>query len=200
MKTINKVLLPILVCVLLIFNLNTANAKDGDNKSKTGIRAGWQYSTIAFDGSIPNGYDPLSSFYAGFFRDNKIIPLLRLGTGIEYSHIGNKSIAADNDSLPSITLQYISIPIDLKVKLGPVFVLGGFSLNFKVAEKWDLNGDKYNPPTNLKAGTFDIPLFLGAGVQIFFIAIEARYYWGMINLYDGNTKTQYLQVGGTISF
>lgn len=191
-----KNLITILLTIFFAFSLSTAMAKDkDDDKDKSSaIRAGWQYSSYR-NGNVVNDYQPLSSFYAGYYRDNKIIPMLRLGTGIEFSQVGQIS-----DVSPSITLSYLSIPIDLKLKLGPLFVLGGGAFAFKVAEKWEEDGEKYTPTTNLKASTFDIPLFLGLGLKFWFVSVEARYYWGMIELDSAGNKTEYLQVGAAINF
>ena len=80
-------------------------------------------------------------------------------------------------------------------------------IDFKVGEKEVIMGQEIEKTSANKANVFDLPVFLGAGVKIFFLTIEARYSWGMIDVYDGtanseydDSKTQYLQVGAAISF
>lgn len=188
--------------IFFVLNINTLSASGDDDGKNIGVRAGWQISGIYENGSIPDGYGTNSGFYAGFFKDTKIIPLLKLGTGLEYGQVGliRDSVNVNTKRI----LHYIAIPIDLKVKLGPVFALGGASLNFRVADKRTVNEQSVDPPPGLESKVFDIPLFVGLGVKIFFVSIEARYHWGMLNVIgDGNVsnnKSQYFQLGAAVSF
>lgn len=187
---------------MLILPFNTAFAGDDDENKIGGIRAGWQYSALYNNGNIVEDSDPLSSFYVGLFRENKLIPLLAIGTGIEYFQVG---IVDKENSNTNLRLHYISIPIDLRVKLGPVYALGGLGLNFRVAEKWKVDGESFDPSDEVKSEVFDMPLFLGVGVKIAIIRIEARYHWGMFDVYKptdlvNEQNSQYLQVGLGVSF
>ena len=186
-----------LFCVVLLFLSFTAvNAQKEDNYGKVGgVRGGWQMSNFSYDGKLLDSTNYMSKFYVGFFRDNKIIPMLFIGSGVEYMQNG---VNWGHNS--SRTLHIISVPIYLKFKIGPVFALGGAGLNFKVAEKLLIAGVDL-PPENYggKTNVFDVPVFVGLGLKIFFISVEARYHWGMLDVRD-NTKVQYCQVGGAISF
>ena len=191
----------ILLSTFFVLSFNTTKAGDKEDKHEKvgGIRAGWQYSGIYESGSLPTGYDPMSAFYVGLFKDVKIIPLLRFGLGLEYSQVG---LVSDNSNIDnSLKLHYLYVPLYLKVKLGPVFALGGASPGFKVGEKLVVLGQEVSLNNDNKANAFDVPLFLGAGLKILFISVEVRYNWGMINVYDNpSAKNQYLQVGAAISF
>lgn len=164
--------------------------EDGDRVG--GIRLGYHSSQFNLNGSFYG--EPMQTFYAGFFRDQKIVPLLHFGSGLEYYKNGVK---IDSDNMRE--LHYLTIPLNLKLKLGPVFALGGFSPSFKVAERITEDGFKEKPTDDEKAEWFDIPLYLGAGVNIWFLTIEARYHWGMLEVVDGY-KTQSFQIGAGISF
>ncbi len=174
------------------------NANAQDENSSRGVRAGWQLSDYYFDGSAI-GDSPLNSFYVGFFNENKIIPMLYFGSGLEYfqngSNIGNATDAQFKQHI-------ISVPVYLKFKIGPVFATGGAAANFKVAENYVLGGNKIEVPENLKSNVFDVPLHLGLGVKILMFTVEARYYWGMLDTFQNapETNTQYFQIGGGISF
>lgn len=192
MKKINVLLL---ITALVIGSFSTANAQDEDKKK--GIRAGWNYSNYYTNGEASG--DNLNAFYVGFFTEKKIVPLLRFGTGLEYLQNG---VSTD---LNGTTLAYkahaISIPLYLRVKLGPVFAQGGAGLNFNIAHNYKIGDESTDVPDELKVNTFDLPLHLGLGVKIAIITIEARYHWGMINVYDNlDTKSQYFQIGAGISF
>ena len=189
-----KYLISLFTCVVILES-RTLLAEDKDSKSnKIGIRGGWQMSSMVLDGSKPDTTQYLNSFYVGLFRDNKIASILRFGTGIEYFQNGLKYTS--NTKRVAHT---ISIPLDLKVKLGPVFMLGGIAANFKVAEKIISGDSKYDPPESNKSNWFDAAAFLGAGIKIAFISIEGRYHWGLIEARNG-LYNRYLQVGAAISF
>lgn len=194
-------LIPFLLSAFFLLNINYAFAGGDDDGGKNiGVRAGWQMSGLYEDGSIPAGYGTNSGFYVGFFKDTKIIPLLKLGTGLEYGQVG---VVKDSSNYNAKrVLHYVAIPIDLKVKLGPVFALAGASLNFRVADVNTVNEQKTDPI--FESNVFDIPLFVGAGVKILFITIEARYHWGMLNVIGSgdqfNNNSQYLQLGAAVSF
>jgi hypothetical protein len=165
-----------------------------DKKTIGGVRGGWHSASLVDDGSKPDTAQSLSTFYVGFFRDNKVAKILFFGTGIEYFQNGMKY--SNNDKR---VLHTISIPVDLKVKIGPVFSLGGAAANFKMAERVFINDEKNKPADGDKSKGFDVAAFAGAGVKILFISIEARYHWGLLEVRNG-MKSRYFQLGAAISF
>jgi hypothetical protein len=171
-----------------------SNAQD-EKPSKFGIRAGWHYSIIAIDGEQISATDPLNSFYIGIFQEKKLVPLLRFGSGLEYFQNGFESSRIDLQR----KLHYISVPLYLKVKIGPIYATGGTALNFKVAEKsnlWDASID----PLGESSKIFDLPLQVGVGLKILMFSVEARYNWGLLAINSNDAKNQYLQFGITFSF
>ena len=183
----------IITALLLGFCLTHAQDKKEGHKVG-GIRAGWQAAALFEDGSKPDTSNALNSFYVGFYRDTKIIPLLHFGAGLEYFQTG-----MDYSTNTSRVLHTISVPLDLKLKLGPVFALTGFAANFKVSEKIVYKGDSTNPIESDKSDWFDVPFFLGAGIKIWFVSVEARYHWGLLEVRNGK-HNQYFQLGAAISF
>ena len=165
-----------------------------EDQKEGGVRAGWHYAFLVEEGVKPDTASALSSFYAGFFRDTRIIPLLHFGSGIEYFQNG-----MDYPNNSARILHTVSIPLDLKVKLGPVFALGGIAANFKVSEKLKIGGEYVTILDSDKTNWFDLPVFVGAGVKILFITVEARYHWGLLEARNGYYN-QYFQLGAGISF
>ena len=157
--------------------------------NKFGIRAGWQTSNISI-GNFSNLY----TFYLGVFKEQKIIPFPRFGGGLEYQQSGAKF-----DANNILKMHYITMPLYLKVKLGPVYALGGGAPSFKIAENWDIEEahQEYKDLANLN--TFDFPIFAGVGINILILRIEARYYLGTMEIGQGSitsgTKNQYFQLG-----
>jgi len=195
----------ILLSTALLFMVSVSSFAQSDDKDVyKGIRAGWQSSNLFLDGST-DGSTNLSSFYVGIFGEKKLIPLLSFGASLEYSQVG--SVASDVDDTKFV-MHYVGVPLYVKVKLGPVFALGGAAANFKVAESFTLLGEKLNDEDYEaleieKSNVFDVPLFLGLGVKILMINIEARYYWGMLDIDKSDAftlKSQYFQIGAGISF
>lgn len=121
--------------------------------------------------------------------------MLRFGTGLEYFQNGYESNLVDVQR----RLHYISAPLYLKVKVGPVYATGGTALNFKVAENAKYQEESMDPLTE-KSNWFDMPLQAGLGINILMLAIEARYHWGMLELNDIGAKNQYVQLGLSVSF
>jgi len=188
---IKKLLLVFAVILSLFVADIQAQDKGGDRVG--GIRFGYNASNYYLDGDAWAS-EAMGSFYAGFFRDNKIASLLHVGTGLEYLKNG-VSIDSDNHR----DLHYLSIPLNVKLKLGPVFALSGFAPSFKVAERFVEDGNSSKPSDDEKAEWFDVPFFVGAGVKLMFITIEARYHWGLLEVMEGY-NARYLQLGLGLSF
>jgi len=170
--------------LLLILTLTLGFISFSGNAQDNGIRAGWNYAgTCAngdqFEGSLPN-------FYAGIFRNNKFGGIFALHTGLEYLQNGWK--ADDNNYR---RLHVLSVPVGLRVKLGPLFALGGAGLNFNVGE----NNEGFVANAAPKNNVFDLPLFLGVGFKIAIVSIEARYNWGVIDANSLGQQNQYFQIG-----
>jgi hypothetical protein len=184
-----------LLVIILIIGAYNAHSQEGKSTNKIGgIRAGYHAATMVLSDSDVDTTNVLSGFYAGFFRDNKVSSILYLGTGLEYFKNGTEY--SENSSR---VLHTISIPVDLKVQLGPVFVLGGIGANFKVSEKLIYNDTSYDLGDDQKSNWFDAPVFLGAGVKLWFLTVEARYHWGLIEVNNGY-KSRYFQLGAGLSF
>ena len=184
----------LIIILVLLFGTIVTHAQDKEKEKLFGIRGGWHSASMVEDGSKPDTVNSLNTFYVGFFRDNRISRIFYFGTGLEYFQNGMKY---SNSS--KRVLHTISIPLDLKVKIGPVFVLGGIAANFKVSEKIVVNDNSSKPSDGNKSNWFDAPAFLGAGVKIFFFSIEGRYHWGLINANDG-LHNRYFQLGVAVSF
>jgi hypothetical protein len=174
------------------FGLITADLRAADGDKVGGLRFGYHSSNLSKDGT--NWGDPVNSFYLGFTRDNQIIPLLHIGTGLEYFKNGVKL----RDGIQR-DFHYLSVPISAKLKLGPVFAQTGFAPSFKVAERYVTDGNSEKPSDEMKAEWFDIPFFVGAGVKVWMLTLEARFHWGLLEITEGY-KSQYFQLGLGLSF
>lgn len=178
-----------LFIVLLSLAASNLHAQEKTN----GIRAGYLMSNV-------NGIEPspnaLHGFYAGFYHDRPIgdSKILWINGGTEYTQAG---WSYDENNFQR--LHYISLPGALKVKFGPVFLQGGFNLNFKVGETILVDGEDAKTDEN-KSKFFNFPLHAGLGVMLGPLTIDARYHYGLSNLNDTENNIAYLQVGAGFHF
>jgi hypothetical protein len=191
MKILNSIAI---ICILLTTTSSIFARKKGEGDKIGGLRIGYQTSGMYLDDDLYPFSEPMPSFYVGIFRDNPVISILSIGSGLEYFQNG---IQVDENN--KRVLHYLSIPVSLKAKLGPVFVQTGFAPSFKLAEQVIIDGEKNTPGNNDKSMWFDAPFFIGGGVKISFLIIEARYHWGLREVTEGYSS-RYFQVGAGVSF
>lgn len=184
----------IVLISILILAVQYSYASNDNDKKSGGIRAGFHSAFMLEKGSKPDTANSLNNFYVGLYGDKKIAPVFYLGTGIEYFQNGLKYPGNSKR-----VLHTVSVPVDLKLKLGPVFALGGVAANFIVSEKFYQGDNNYTPADNSKANWFDLPLFVGAGLKVFFLTVEARYHWGLLEARE-SLYNRYFQIGAAISF
>lgn len=191
----------LLASAVFLFSIYSTNIQAQDDEKQNGIRAGFSSANVLVDG---NKYDDgaLSAFYAGFFRNNKIVgEILAIHSGVEYIQTG-----FDAGDLATLKLHYVSVPIGLRAKVGPVYGLAGVGLNFKVGQNATALGKELSLPDDQKPHWFDAPLFLGTGIKLLFFSVDFRYHWGLVNIEnrDSNSNTesknQYLQLGASVYF
>jgi hypothetical protein len=174
---------------LLLFCSNDLLAQD-----KFGIRAGYQSSNwFDTDGRVLG--DPLQNFYLGVFKDNKLLPAIHLGIGLEYFQNGYKGTDTDDKQV----LHMLSMPVYGKAKIGPVFGLAGIGVNLKLSEKIVVNDIASSPSDDQKSKAVDFPLLVGAGFKFLMFTIEARYHWGLVGINHG-LHNRYFQLGAGVSF
>jgi len=162
-----------------------------EGEIERGIRAGWQQSIIVINNEKVFT-DPLNSFYIGFFTTDSIASFLKFEGGFEYYQAGGKTKDLDTE----LKLHYISVPLSLKFKLGPVYALGGVSGSVNLMGDYKRNGEDVG---DKDFTTFNAGAHIGGGVKFYRLGIEARYNWGIIDVYQGY-KTNHLQIGAVWYF
>lgn len=153
-----------------------AQDKDKHEDRWNGLRAGYHLSNFEGDkGSTTsrNGY------YGGYFRNIIKVPLYRLSTGLEFNTAGSAS--GDDER----RLSYLSLPINNRFKFGPVYLDIGLDAALKVGEKNVVDGAEVELPKDAKAERLDVLVHGGAGFKFLFLSVEARYRYGLIEVYDG---------------
>jgi len=161
--------------------------------AQLGVKLGYNFAKQS--GDIPAGETEksLNSFYAGVFMDKDLIPLLDLRIGVDYSPKGAKTENAVGYTQAKIN--YLEIPVLAKVKLGPLYVLGGvygaYALNGKV--ETDVAGVVVSADIDFddaELKKFDYGMKFGAGFQVglgpLHAFAQAEYGFGLQNLNKGD--------------
>ncbi|MBL8002296.1 MAG: outer membrane beta-barrel protein [Flavobacteriales bacterium] len=184
---------PSRLCMATMLALCTFTAQaqkdDDDREGFNGLRAGWHYSDLESDDAES---DARSGFYAGYYRNLIKIPLYRLSTGMEYTTAGGTSTTAGITS--EARLAYISLAINNRFKIGPVYGDIGIDPGLRVGEKVLVNGTEVDLPDDAQAERFDMPVHIGAGFKVLFLSLELRYRYSVTEVYE-NTRNTGLQVG-----
>ena len=183
---------------LIFINFNSFSQNDKDKN--LGFRGGWQSSNY-YENGDSQGADPYNSFYLGLTRERKIVPLLHFGIGLEYFQNGsNYSLLGKDYTFRAHTL---SVPLFLKVKLGPVFLLGGAGTNFTLSQSIKSGSEKIDMTSEDEIKGFDVPLFGGIGLEVLMFTFEARYHYGLLDASKPSSSSphvQYFQLGAGIHF
>jgi Outer membrane protein beta-barrel domain len=144
-----------------------------------GIRFGYHLSN--FDGE--ESADARSGFYGGYYRNIIKVPLYSLSTGLEYNTAG---ASIGNYEL---RLGYLTLPVNNRLKFGPVYTDIGFALAMKMGEKALLDGAEVEIDEKAEADRFDVVAHVGAGVKFLMIGAELRYRHALTEAFDGYRNT-----------
>ncbi len=171
--------LPFVTALMLSTSLSAQDKEKHDDKWN-GLRAGYHLSN--FDGDYGDA-DDRSGYYFGYYRNFIKVPLYSLSTGVEYHTAGASSGSSE------VRLGYLSLPINNRLKFGPVYVDLGADIALKVGDKTLVNGAEVDVPSEQDAESFDLLLHAGAGFKILMLGVEARYRYGLTEVYDGTHNT-----------
>ncbi len=164
------------------------------SKAQLGVKLGYNFAKMS--GLDTGGADEksLNNLVFGAFMEKDLIPLLDIRLGAEFSPKGMRVESGSDFS--ELKINYLEIPVQAKVKLGPFFVLGGVYSAFALKGSYEqeflgvtskddnINFDDYN----LKK--FDYGMKFGAGVQVGLGPLHAftqvEYSFGLQNLNKGD--------------
>jgi hypothetical protein len=180
--------------IILVFSIISGTAfgqkKDDDKKGKPGLLLGANISNLSTGGA-----DNKTGFYGGVLWEQKIIPLIRLQSGLTYVQNGLKTESAGVET--KLNLNYLQIPVIAKVKVAMFYGLAGFTGGYRVAATTVVNDQKIKVDKE-SLNRLDLGAQVGVGFKILFFGIEGRYNWGLSNVYsaeNADAKNRYFQLG-----
>jgi hypothetical protein len=174
----------LLSTLLLTFTAQAQKDKDDEREGFNGLRAGYYSSDL--EGDLGDA-DARMGFYAGYFRNLIKVPLYRLSTGLEYHTSGATASALGVEN--EVRLAYLSLAINNRFKIGPVYGDIGINPALLLGEKNLVNGTEVEVPADQDAKTLDVLVHVGAGFKFLFLGVEARYRYGLLDVYDGTRNT-----------
>ena len=184
----------ILLISVLLMSTSIAICQDDDEDDNrlNSIRLGYQLSNLV--NSDEDAAANLNSFYIGYTRQKRLGGIFRLETGLEYMMGGAKI----TDST-KWQLHYLVLPVQLHLKLGPFIGTAGLNADFKIKEKVTVAGNEVDINDDNKSTFMDCTADLGVGFKIWFLTLEARYYYGLVDINEG-WHNSFAQLGLKFSF
>lgn len=186
MKPIRHILLLLFAFLLVAFSAS------GQGTS-IGLRFGLNSAQLRdIDGAkyLPNSLD---TYYFGFERESRFLPFMHFGAGLDFYQLG-----AQGSNGEQIKLSYLALPLTMKVKVGPLYVKGGYTGAMRV-HAVEIRGDERLDPPEGKYSRWHAGPTLSAGVQLLVFYFEVRRTWGQEDIVDGYRPRQW-QIGGGILF
>lgn len=162
--------------------------------AQIGIKAGMNFAKQS--GSDITGASEvfLSNFQAGVFTHKDLIPLLKIRVGLDYSPKGTKWESGSDYAQG--TFNYLELPVLARVKLGPVYGLGGFYGAYALSGKSKVNTSGIEVEEDIdfdvsEIRRFDYGMKFGLGFQLGLGPIhafaEVDYSFGFLNLNKSST-------------
>jgi len=180
--------------------------------AQLGVKLGYNFAKMT--GDVDAGYSEksLNNLTLGAFLDKDLIPLLDLRLGVDYSPKGSRQ--ENGNDFDQLQLNYLEIPIQAKIKLGPVYALGGVYGSFALKGRYESEelGTSYSGDVDFDAmelKKFDYGMKFGAGFQVGLGPLHAfaqgEYSFGLLNLskadgIDTKNKVISLSAGVIIGF
>ena len=161
--------------------------EDKEHHHNNYFRGGFQMTDWVGEES----YDTRSGFYGGYNHTIVKAPLLGLSLGAEFNTGG----ARIDDLDLEVATSYVGVPVNARLKLGPVYVDAGLDAAFLISDKVTLAGNELEGDSDLE--TFDLLGHAGVGVKFLFLGLEARYRYGFTEVTEGY-RNMGLQIGAVL--
>lgn len=155
----------LVLALILVADLLKAQKDDNMKPALITITGGWSYADLN-QGDVST--DKRSGFFAGVRKDIKLFPTLHVETGALYVQKGATFDLGEFGDDIEYQLDYIDVPLALKLKIGGIYGVAGVSGNFRVNSK--IEGEKVE---DIKP--FSLSSNVGVGFKILMLSIDFRW-------------------------
>jgi hypothetical protein len=169
--------------------------------AQVGIQAGWNYSmpTVQVDGQDVGSVKDVSGFNVGIFTERG--GMIGFMGGAYYSQKGFDSDTA------SVNLDYIEVPVMLRVTIPFIRAYAGINLGFEIDCNTQngpvlLNGEAFFCEDN-QTEAFDFGYKVGVGGKLLMFSLDVAYIFGTTDVWKseaGTIKNRVVQVDLGLSF
>lgn len=175
----------LLILTLCCFTLNSlqAQSKKDDKPHKLTFIAGWNYSKYVGGPEATDKSDYKSGLILGLNKDVKLTPFIWMNGGLLYYQNG-----AETDQ-GTYRFDYLTIPVGVKVRLGPVYAMGGVYGAYRLTGKIGDSKVDQKDFNRLDFGTY-----AGAGIRILIFSLNLKYNWGLSDVTNGSSDAPNLDL------
>ena len=180
--------------VFLVLLFLPLMGQDGFN---AGLKAGWTYAQFQdLNESVTRlSSEPKSYYHIGGYLDAGLTDDLWLGTELLFSVKGGNMFyirpGSSGEDKVQVRLNYLSIPVLLKYKVGPILLVGGPGFNFQFDERVE---DEDRTVSEIAEEVWDQDFELtaigGLEVNLGRIRLGARYNYGLTDLIEFQTTDE----------
>jgi len=161
--------------------------------AQIGVKAGMNFAKQSGNNVTSYSEAYLSNFNFGLFTHKDLIPLLKIRVGLDYSPKGTKWDSGND--YEQATYNYLELPVLARVKLGPVYGLGGFYGAYAMSAKNETNIESNDIDFDADdISRFDYGMKFGLGFQLGLGPIhafaEVDYSFGLYNLNKVSTEDE----------
>lgn len=183
-------ILTFLIIFCAFFSLNAQDI----NKSNTGLKFGYNLSSVSFDGSTETG--KRHGFHIGFYGESFLTEATALQIELLYSQQGY--VLKDNSGTFTQKLDYINLPLLLKVYPSEIlFLEAGPQIGLAISHKetFDSNFSLFDTSQKFDPKNFDWGVNFGGGFKTSSgVSLSVRYHLGLGSVYDeGSPKNRVWQ-------
>lgn len=165
----------IFITIALALLIGSVNAQ----QKSFGIRSGYSSTFMSKSGHKTGSSE--DNYFIHLYKDTKIFPFIHLQSGLEYSRTGGSIDKFSHN------INYIGVPLALKVKVGPIYAIGGGTFNVKLSE----TSSPSESPFKGSSKWYDTNAFVGLGLEIFIVTFDIKYTHGLTSINNGFRNNGY---------
>ena len=177
-------------------------------KAQLGVKIGYNFAKMS--GDVSDGYSEksLNNVCFGAFFEKDLIPLLDIRAGVDFSPKGYRE--ENGDMYNQAKINYLEIPVQIKLKVGPIYALGGVYGAYAMKGKYETETVSVDVDFDqMEMKRIDYGMKFGVGFQVGLGPLHAfaqgEYSFGLQNLNktdgeDSKNKVICVSAGVVLAF